>query len=187
MADGLKRVLDYSDYLATPDDGKRYEIIGGDLYVTPSPRTVHQRVSRYLEIALYDYFHGRSSGEVFHAPFDLILGQHDILVPDILVAADAGQVTERGMEAPPLLVVEILSRSTATRDRGVKARCYAAFGVRHYWIVDADGQTIECHRLRQAGAYERLFDATGDTVLVHPDFEGLEVDLSRLWMESGRR
>ena len=68
MAPELKRKLDYSDYVATPDDGKRYEILDGDLCVNPSPSPLHQRVSRRLQLQLESYFHGRSIGEGWARP-----------------------------------------------------------------------------------------------------------------------
>lgn len=180
MGSELKRKLDYSDYLATPDDGKRYEIVQGDLYVTPSPTPMHQRVSRRLERQLEDWFHTRSLGEVFDAPIDLILTNHDVVVPDLLVVSDPSSVSKRGVEGPPLLVVEILSPSTRKQDRGVKARRYAETGVEHYWIVDPDARRIECHRLTD-GTYRLCAEAEGDARLAHPAWDGLEIDLAVLW------
>jgi Uma2 family endonuclease len=180
MAPELKRKLEYSDLVATPDDGKRYEIIEGELYVTPSPNPVHQRVSKRLLRVLVDYFEGRSLGEVFHAPVDLILTRGDVFVPDLLVAADSGHVSKRGIEGPPLLVVEILSPSTSRQDRGVKARRYAELGVEHYWIVDPERRSVECHRLER-GTFRRVVEASGSATLVHPDWGGLAVDLAALW------
>ena len=136
MAPELKGKLDYADYLATPDDGKRYEIVDGDLRVTPSPSPMHQRISRRLQRQLEDYFHGRAIGEVFDAPIDLILTNHDVFVPDLLVVSDPDLVSRRGIDGPPVLIVEILSPATRTQDRGVKARRYAELGVEQYWIVD---------------------------------------------------
>ena len=180
MAHELRRKLEYSDILATPDDGKRYELVQGDLFVNPSPSPVHQRVSRRLQRILEDYFHERSLGEVFDAPIDLILTKHDVFVPDILVTADPGHITKRGIESPALLVVEILSRSTRKVDRGVKSRRYAELGVQHYWIVDPDRKRIECYRL-EAGAFRELIHAEGEATLTHPEWEGLVVDLAALW------
>jgi Uma2 family endonuclease len=183
MGHGLRRVLDYSDYLAAPEDGKRYEIIRGALYVTPAPRPVHQRVSRRLEMTLADWFHTRALGEVFHAPVDLILTPHDVVQPDILVVDDATHITERGIESAPLLVVEILSPSTRDRDRGLKAQRYAELGVRHYWIVDPDTRRLECHRLAGA-AFVPIAAADGEARLTHPDWVGLDIDLAALWAGS---
>ena len=180
MGSELKRKLDYSDYLAAPDDGKRYEIVRGDLYVTPSPSPMHQRISRRLQRQLEGYFHERSLGEVFDAPIDLILTNHDVLVPDLLVVADPDLITKRGIEGPPLLVVEILSPSTRKQDRGVKAQRYAESGVEHYWIVDPESKRFECHRLA-GGAFRLIADAGGEAILTHPEWDGLEIDLTALW------
>jgi Uma2 family endonuclease len=176
----LKRKLDYSDLQVTPDDGKRYELVRGDLLVTPSPSTRHQRISRELLVQLMSYFHGRSLGEVFDAPTDLILSGQDVFVPDLLVAADPGDVSERGIEKPPLLVVEILSPSTRGVDRGLKAKRYAELGVLNYWLVDPELQSVECHRL-QDGAFRLVVEGRGDATLVHPDWDGLSIDLAYLW------
>ncbi len=183
MQDGLKRVLDYSDYLAAPEDGKRYEIVGGNLLVTPAPRPVHQRVLLRLATALGEYFRSRREGEVFVAPIDLILSEHDVLQPDLLVVVDQASITGRGIEGAPLLVVEILSKATAERDRGVKARRYAELGIRHYWLVDPDARSVECHRL-SGRTYERTAVADGDTTLSVPAFTGLALPLSPLWAGS---
>ena len=117
MRSELKRKLDYSDLLVTPDDGKRYQLVRGELYVTPSPSPMHQRISKRLQRQLEAYFEGRSIGEVFNAPIDLILTNQDVFVPDLLVVADPSHVTKRGIESPPLLVVEILSPSTCSGSR----------------------------------------------------------------------
>lgn len=181
MQDGLKRVLDYSDYLAAPEDGNRYEILRGDLLVTPAPRPVHQRVLGHLNEALREYFKKRAA-EVFFAPIDLILTNHDVFQPDLLVVDDPKLVTDRGIEGAPLLVVEVLSKTTADRDRGVKARRYAELGIRHYWLVDPDARRVECHRL-SGGTYESLVTVAGNSRLSLPDFPGLDLPLAALWSE----
>jgi Uma2 family endonuclease len=176
----LKRKLDYSDLQATPDDGKRYQLVHGALFVNPSPSPIHQRVSRRLERQLEDYFHPRSLGEVFDAPIDVILSAHDVFVPDLVVVADPSHISRRGIEKPPLLVVEILSPSTSSVDRGVKATRYAELGVQHYWIVDIDSRQIECYEL-QDGTFQLLIEAREDAPLMHPAWEGLVIDLAALW------
>jgi Uma2 family endonuclease len=176
----LKRKLDYSDLQVTPDDGRRYELVRGDLLVTPSPTARHQRISRELLVQLIAFFHERTLGEVFFAPIDLILTGHDVLVPDLVVVADPASVSERGIEKAPLLVVEILSPSTGKVDRGLKAQRYAELGVAHYWLVDPERRSLECHRLEH-GAFRLLAEGRGDTVLTHPVWVGLSIDLARLW------
>lgn len=180
MAVTLKRKLDYDDYAGIPSDRNRYEIMDGDLFVAPAPSPVHQRVSRRLRRILEDYFHGLQLGEVFNAPIDVILGQHDVVQPDMVVVADPAQVSARGIEGAPFLVVEILSPSTAKQDQTVKARRYAAFGVPHYWMVDPEARRLERYRLT-AGDYAMVVQAEGDALLIHPDWPGLTVPLADLW------
>jgi len=182
MAPELKRKLDYSDLVASPDDGKRYELVRGDLFVTPSSRPQHQRISKRLMLLLVAYFEGRSIGEIFAAPTDVILTNRDVFVPDLLVVSDPQHVTKRGIEGPPLLVVEILSPSTRKRDRGLKARRYAELGVEHYWIVDPEKRRMECHRLA-GDVFQLRVHAEGETTLAHPDWDGLEVDLGALFRD----
>ena len=180
MATRLNRKLDYEDFARLPDDGQRYEILDGELYVTASPSLLHQRLSKRLQRRLEDYFEDRGLGEVFNAPIDLILAQHDIVVPDLVIVAEPGQISARAIEGVPLMVVEILSPSTRGRDRGIKMRRYVALGVLHYWIVDPDARTIECWRL-EGGEYHLVVNATVPDVLRHPDWPDLTIDLAALW------
>lgn len=177
---GLKQKLDYSDLAAAPDDGHRYEILEGDLLVTPAPSPLHQRVSKRLQRQLEAYFEARSLGEVFNAPVDLILTFHDVVEPDLVVVAEPKQISGRGIEGAPLLAVEILSPSTRVRDRTMKAHRYAELGIPHYWIVDPDEKRLECFRL-QATTYELLLQGDSPAKLTHPDFPDLQLDLSAIW------
>lgn len=180
MITGLKQKLDYSDYARIPPDGKRYELLEGDVYVTPAPSPRHQRISRRLQRQLEDYFHARGLGEVFNAPIDLILTPHDVVQPDLVVVTEPAQVSDRGIEAPPALVVEVLSPSTREHDRTVKGRRYAALGIRHYWVVDPEASRIECYRA-EAGAYALTVQAEGNASLSSPDWPGLTISLADLW------
>ena len=116
---------------------------------SPSPRPLHQRVSKRLQRQLEAYFEEKGLGEVFNAPVDVILTMHDVVVPDLVVVTTPPQVTERAIEGPTAIIVEILSPSTQSRDRQLKAGRYAALGVVHYWIVDPVGRTLECYRLEE--------------------------------------
>lgn len=173
--------LSYADLQTTPDDGRRYELVRGELLVTPPQRPRHQRISKRLMFALDAYFERTKRKEVFAAPIDVILTDEDVFVPDLLVVAEPNHVTERAIEAPPLVVVEILSPSTRKRDLGIKAERYAELGVPHYWIVDPENEKVACFRL-QDGSYRLIAEAAGTTTLAHPDWDGLVLDLGALWL-----
>ena len=180
MITGLKQKLDYDDYARIPPDGKRYELLEGDLYVTPAPSPLHQRVSRRLQRQLEDHFHARGLGEVFNAPIDVILTFHDVVQPDLVVVTAPAQISGRGIEGAPALVVEVVSPTTHDRDRTTKARRYAALGVSHYWVVDPEASRLECYR-RETDAYVLVAQGQGDQSLTHPDWPGLSLSLSALW------
>jgi Uma2 family endonuclease len=181
MSHSLKRKLSYSD-LPTTHDGRRFELIRGELFVNPSPNKMHQRVSYRLQRQLEDYFHPRRLGEVFDAPTDVILTDHDVFVPDLAVAP-LDDASERAIERPPLLVVEIASPSTKRLDRKLKFERYAELEVMHYWIVDAQKKRIDCFKLEKK-TFVLSMVAEGDKRFDPPDFEGLSIDLEALWLPS---
>lgn len=172
--------LTYADYASIPPDGCVWQVLDGEATVMPVPSPQHQRASKRLQRQLEAFFEAKGRGEVFNAPIDLILGPHDVTQPDIVVVTDAATVTRRGIEAPPLLVVEVLSPSTAAYDREAKARRYAALGVPHYWILDPDARRMECWR-NDAGTYVLSASAAGDEALASPDIQSLTIDLAAIW------
>jgi len=142
-----KRVWTYADLQRMPEthDGRRYEIIDGDLVVSPSPRKRHQRASGHAFLVLAREIEDAKLGIVFHAPFDVVMSNTRVVVPDLVaVRADRMHLVEdRGIFGAPDLIVEILSPSNRRYDRGRKRRLYAAVGVPEYWIIDPIEQTIE--------------------------------------------
>ena len=180
MQRALNAKLTYEDYAAIPSDGKTYQIVDGEVSVTPAPSPFHQRSSKRLQRQLEAYFETSGTGEVFDAPIDLILSNHDVTQPDIVVVADPSSNTRRGIEAPPLLIVEVLSPSTEKFDRHVKARRFAALGVPHYWVLDPDQRRLECYR-NVDGTFVLSVSGEGDELLASRDFERLQIDLSAIW------
>ena len=178
MQTGLKTKLDYADYCAIPPDGKRYELIAGEVHVTAAPSPSHQRlVQRFLRI-LEDHF--RSPMEVLISPLDVVLTPHDVVQPDLVVVADSAQVSDRGIEGAPLMIVEVLSPATARFDRTTKAQRYAALGVPHYWLVDPTSRQVECYRLA-GGEYQSVATGSAEATLSHPDFPGLHISGPTIW------
>ncbi len=134
----------YSDYLLLPED-KRYEIIDGELFMVAAPNTRHQRISRRIEAALLQHIEEEGLGEFFHAPYDVILSDENVVQPDILFVRKerAGVITDANLQGAPDLVVEILSPGTRSKDLELKRKAYARFGVQEYWIVDPEADTVE--------------------------------------------
>ncbi len=177
MATGLKTRLDYGDYCAIPTDGKRYELVDGEVHVTPAPSPLHQAVVGNLFVILREHF--RPPARVFISPIDVILTPHDVVQPDLVVVANPSQVSARGIEGAPLLVIEVVSPATMVYDRTTKAQRYAALGISHYWIVDPQTRQIECYR-REGSTYHLVVSVGPQDTLVHTDFPGLQIPVSQL-------
>jgi Uma2 family endonuclease len=175
-------VLNYRDYAALPNDGRRYEIHEGELSVTPAPSPRHQIVSANLVRALDTHVRSRRLGLVLYAPLDIILSDTTVVQPDIvyLDQTRAGAITSRGIEGPPTLVIEILSPSTTEADRHTKLQLYARYRIPYYWIVDPDGRSVEAYVLGEAG-YALAARAAGDTTLQIEPFSDLRLSPASLW------
>jgi len=173
----------YSDLVALPDDQLRHELIDGEHFVSPSPATTHQQVSKRLFVALNAYVDRHRLGEVLYAPFDIKLSAWTVLVPDVVyftASRFADVVNEKHATAAPDLVVEILSPGTRRRDLGRKRAVYDREGVGEYWIVDPDAHTITV--LRRPRSDAGLTDVTvralaNDDTLESPLFPGLKTRL----------
>ena len=146
---------------AIPDDGKRYELLDGELAVTPAPTLVHQRMIRLLVRLLEDYVEANGLGEVFASPADIEFSPQRLVQPDVLVIPLQGDGTRVGAwrDAQTLrLAVEVLSPATARRDRLTKRRIYMEEGVPEYWIVDLEARCVE--RWRRDDARPEVIDET---------------------------
>jgi Uma2 family endonuclease len=130
---------------ALPDDGRRYEVLDGELFVSPSPRPDHQAVVLRLALILHDYVEKHGLGWVFVSPADLEFSPRRYLQPDIFVVANTGRGRPRvWADARPLsLVVEVKSESTARADRWNKRTIYQGERIPEYWIVDPDARLVE--------------------------------------------
>ena len=174
----------YRDYLLLPE-GDRRELIEGEFYVVPAPNVRHQAISRNLGLRLWELVRSHGLGQVFLAPTDVVLSPESVVQPDILFVSNErrGIITEANVSGAPDLVVEILSPSTAERDRELKLTLYARYGVREYWIVDPDDETVEVMELGSEGAAGvRRYDAgTVESVL----FPRLSIALDDIFPAEG--
>lgn len=170
----------YSEYARLPDDGNRYEVVDGEVLVTPAPTPHHQKVIARLLVQLLDYVEGRGAGWVLQ-DVDLLFVTGQFLRPDLLVVPADGRagITDRGVETPPALVVEVLSPSSRTIDRVKKPRRYLEFDVPAYWVVDPEKGEVWIWEARMdPDAPRRESEVVRWS---HPEGEEpLEVDLARL-------
>jgi Uma2 family endonuclease len=157
----------YSEYARFPDDGNRYEVIDGEVLVTPAPSPRHQDVAARLLVALQQYAERNALGKFFY-DIDLLLVAGQFLRPDLLFVPNSARegITDRGMELPPGLVIEVQSPTSSSIDRVKKPRRYGDFGVPEYWVVDPDEQVVWMWRFA-AGKTEA--ERISDRVTWQPD------------------
>ena len=157
--------FNYYDYTLLPED-KRYELIDGDLHMTPAPLTTHQQVLFNIAYELRVFITKQKLGQLLIAPTDVVLSEEDVVQPDILFIAQERLdiLTEKNVRGAPDLVVEILSPATAERDLVIKKKLYEKFGVREYWIVDLGAKSIEVLQMTDEG-FKTLRVYTQDTHL----------------------
>ncbi len=148
-----KVAWDYEAYCGFPDDGKRYEIIEGELHVSPAPSTLHQLISQRIETELVLQIQRQGLGYVFHAPVDVMLSSNSFVQPDIVVLKreSRSKITRRAIEGAPELIIEILSPFNRRTDVLTKAALYAQFGVTEYWLIDPDIDEAKVYLLRDSG------------------------------------
>lgn len=176
--------LTYADWLRFPDDGLRYEILGGELFVTPAPSIRHQRISRDLEFHLLEHLRRTGRGEVLYAPVGVRLSDEEVLEPDLLVVLTEhrDRIGEQTIEGAPDLIVEILSPGSAARDLGRKRELYARAGVPEYWIVDPAASAVEVLVLEPSG-YARFGLFGRSDTLRSPLLPGLAIPLDAVLAE----
>jgi Uma2 family endonuclease len=136
----------YAEYARLPDDGNRYEVIDGEVCVTPAPGIPHQRVAAELFFMLREYVREHRLGEMLW-DVDVLFVSGQFLRPDIVFVPHDAELSDRGVESAPELVVEVLSPHSKRIDRIMKPPRYRDFGVPEYWVVDAERRCIERNRL----------------------------------------
>lgn len=170
------------DIFDVPDDQYRYEVIEGDLYLSPSPSWIHQRSLFNLARRLDNWVDPRRLGKIVLAPLGVVLDDANGVQPDLMYISNerAGIISQRGLEGPPDLVVAVLSPSTESRDRGIKFKRYGASGIPHYSMLAPETKSLEAYRLGEDGY--ALVGVFGQGTVFQPElFPGLEIPIDELW------
>lgn len=173
----------YEDWLKFPDDGWKYEIIDGVLYMTPPPAINHQRSSSQLFVAMFKHIADYKLGEVLPAPCGVRLPNQPVPVePDIIfVKKDRLDIIGANyVEGAPDLLVEILSPSNANYDRETKFELYEKAGVSEYWLVDYQAKTVEVFTLVE-GDYTLAGKYTVGDTLVSGQLEGFKIAVEAIF------
>ena len=181
VATGARIKFTYEDYCNAPED-KRYELHDGDLILVPSPNEPHQKLSRELTTDINLFIRHTGLGTVYSAPFDVVLSDTDVVQPDVIFVSRERShiVTRENIQGAPDLVVEVLSPSTAHRDRTFKRALYARHGVREYWLVDTDAHSIEVLQLEEEG-YHTVGTYSAGQTLSSPTLIGFSVNIDDIF------
>jgi Uma2 family endonuclease len=174
----------YADYCLLPEE-KRYELVEGDLLLTPAPNVRHQMIVAALLARMYVFADSHGLGWVLAAPTDVILSDENVVQPDILfVAANRVGIMKPtgGVHGAPDLVVEILSPSNPARDRVLKRKLYSKYGVREYWIIDPQGQTVEVLTQTGSGLQTQQVFPMGSSI-ESPLLPGFTLDVAYLFRD----
>jgi Uma2 family endonuclease len=180
------RRLTYEDFLLFPEgDGLRHEIIDGIHYVTAAPNLRHQDLVGRLHLAIGNFLASHpDSGRIFISPVDVVFTIHDVVEPDLVfVAGDQTDImTEANIQGPPAIVVEIVSKSTRSRDERIKKQLFDRGGVREYWIVDPDRSQLTVYRRGGQKLDARTTLSAADrAVLTTPLIPGFSLSIADLF------
>lgn len=140
----------YEDYAQLPDNGMRYEVIAGELFMAPAPRAIHQEAALNLASELLFFLKEHKLGKVYIAPIDVVMGDLATPVqPDVVfIRQENLGIVKDKIEGVPDLLVEVLSPGSRVMDRRQKFDLYARVGVAEYWLVDPDECLVEVYVLR---------------------------------------
>ena len=179
----------FADVL-TWGENERIEIIDGEAVMMAPPSRIHQKISVSITSQLYNFLEGKKC-EVYPAPFGVRLFEKDgdspddvdtMVEPDISVVCDKNKLDKNGCKGAPDLVIEILSPSTVRHDRFVKLGLYQRAGVREYWIVEPETQTVQVYTLENGILQPRAFYGAGDGAEVNV-LNGCFVELGKVFTE----
>ncbi len=140
-----KRLYTYNELVAEmPESSQPTELWDGELIMSPAPSFFHQKIVFRSQKALNDWVVARRLGEVVGAPIDMVLSPHRVVQPDVaFIAKERLNIIERAIMGPADLVLEVISLGGRNRDRIEKRDLYEQYGVKEYWIIDPESETVD--------------------------------------------
>ena len=175
--------LTIEDYRLLPEAGPRYQLVEGDLFMSPAPNRYHQDVLRNLFFIICSYLERHRLGIVYCAPFDVFLDEINAHQPDLVFVSKKNDIlTAAGAEGAPDFLVEILSPKTAFLDKGGKRKVNARSGVKEYWIILGLQRQVEVHRQPENGRYQQQFVLGQDDTLECASLPTVRIRVSDLFV-----
>ncbi len=173
--------MTYEEYYNLEDD-TLYQLIHGELNMSPAPSTTHQKVLMSLINIVYKCLENHKAGELLPSPTDVILDEYNTVQPDLLVILNENKdiIKERGVFGAPDITFEIISPSSLIMDRHKKFELYEKFGVKEYWLIDINNKAVEVFTLEE-GRYTLFSSATIDGIVRSSILEELEIDITKLF------
>ncbi|MEY2429067.1 MAG: hypothetical protein QOJ40_1952 [Verrucomicrobiota bacterium] len=176
------------DYEEMREGPPYYQVIEGNLIMSPSPNTDHQMIAGRIYYLILQFLEKKNIGEVFIAPLDVFLSEINVYQPDVIFVSRQRRsiIAAHGIEGPPDLAVEILSAGTARLDKGSKRKIYARTGVKELWLVDPEPRLIHVFQLaRNAEVPAATYNETA--VFKSPLLPGLRIKAATIFKSSLRR
>lgn len=159
----------YQDLLEI-EDNKRYELIDGVIYEMSSPTTIHQEIVGELYVQFYNYLKGKKC-KVFVSPLDVCLSgvkdtnkEYNVVEPDLIVVCDEKKITDKCIIGAPDIAIEVVSKYSRKHDTFIKFNLYQKYGVKEYWIIDTEAETISQYILNEKNIYtlQKIYEVTED-------------------------
>lgn len=179
------RPLTVHDYMQLPEDsGRKWELIEGEIHMSPAPNRFHQTIVANLVVLLANHLKSHPRGKVFVSPFDVLLTDINAYQPDVSYFSKARytSLTEQGADGAPELAVEVLSPRSEKHDLGVKKEIYARTGVEELWIVDPTKRTVTIFQLDESTTTPRA-TLSESKMITTPLLPGLKIKVRDVFAE----
>ena len=172
----------YEELVAeTPETNQLWELWDGELIMSPAPSFYHQKVVLHFYRHLYEWVSRRQLGEVVTAPIDMVLSPHRVTQPDLVFIAKARlNIVAKTINGPVDLAVEVISLGDRERDRIQKRDLYEQYGVKEYWLVDPEAQTVEVLHLEN-GRYQLIMRCIPGQIAASKLLPGFDLPVSALF------
>lgn len=184
MVTKIEPLLTVADLDATPDDGNRYELIEGELFVSRAPSVPHQRIIHNLQMNIGSYL-ARNPIGILIPGAGVILSDYNGVIPDLIFISEGRRAEIAAgdkITGAPDLIIEVMSPGTENRQRDmvVKRQLYGKYGVKQYWIIDPENRAVELYRVREQ-SLEKVATLTHQDDVASPLLPGFQMKVQEIF------